>query len=384
LNSPLFLSWKQLVHGRLRLLVATTAVAFAVVLMLLQLGFRDALFGSSVRTHKRLNADIVLISPQSSYLALMKSFPRRRLYQALSVPGVASVASVYTGVPDWKNPLTGNARAIFLIGFDPREAAVDLPEVAANLDRITLPDRVLFDADSRPEFGPIARDFAQGKEAAAEVGGRRLTVVGVYRIGTSFGIDGSLITSDLNFLRVFAHRDPGSIEIGLIRLKPGADPEVTRAAIARVLPNDVEVLTKAGFIDREIDYWARLTPIGYVFALGTLLGFVIGGIIVYQILFTDVSHHLPDYATLKAIGYSGAYLSAVVVGEAVLLALIGYLPGLAISAEIYSVTAKATLLPMHLGSGIALQVLVLTVAMCCLAGLLAMRKVRSADPADVF
>jgi putative ABC transport system permease protein len=384
LTSPLFLSWKQLVHGRLRLLVATTAVAFAVVLMLLQLGFRDALFGSSVRTHKRLRADIVLISPQSSYLALMKSFPRRRLYQALSVPGVASVASVYTGVPDWKNPLTGNARAIFLIGFDPKEAAVDLPEVAANLDRITLPDRVLFDADSRPEFGPIARDFAEGKEAAAEVGGRRLIVVGVYRIGTSFGIDGSLITSDLNFLRIFGRRDPGSIDIGLIRLKPGADPEATRDAIARVLPNDVEVLTKSGFIDREIDYWARLTPIGYVFTLGTMLGFVIGGIIVYQILFTDVSHHLPDYATLKAIGYSGAYLSAVVVGEAVLLALIGYLPGLAISLEIYSVTAKATLLPMHLGSGIALQVLALTVAMCCLAGLLAMRKVRSADPADVF
>ena len=382
--TPLNLAWRQLVHGRLRLLVAITAVAFAVVLMLLQLGFRDALFGSSVRTHKRLNADLVLISPQSSYLALMKSFSRRRLYQALSIPGVEDVASVYTGVPDWKNPLTGNARAIFLIGFDPKEAAVDLPEVAANLDRIAFPDRVLFDADSRPEFGPIARDFAKGKEVSAEVGGRRLTVVGLYRIGTSFGIDGSLITSDLNFLRVFARRNPGSIDIGLIRLKPGVNPEAAREAIARALPDDVEVLTKSGFIDREIDYWARLTPIGYVFKLGTILGFVIGGIIVYQILFNDVSHHLPGYATLKAIGYSGAYLSSVVVAEAVLLALIGYLPGLAISLEIYNVTAKATLLPMHLGSDIALQVLALTVVMCCAAGLLAMRKVRSADPADIF
>lgn len=384
MTSPLLLAWKQLVHGRLRLLVATTAVAFAVVLMLLQLGFRDALFGSSVRTHKRLNADLVLISPQSSYLALMKSFPRRRLYQALSVAGVASVASVYTGVPDWKNPLTGSARAIFMIGFDPREAAVDLPEVAANLDRIALPDRVLFDADSRPEFGPVARDFAQGKEVSAEVSGRRLTVVGLYRIGTSFGIDGSLITSDLNFLRVFPNRNAGSIDIGLIRLKPGVDRAAAREAIARVLPDDVEILTKARYIDREIDYWARLTPIGYVFKLGTILGFVIGGIIVYQILFTDVTHHLPEYATLKAIGYSGAYLSSVVVGEAVLLALIGYLPGLAISAGIYGVAARATLLPMHLGADIALQVLGLTVLMCCAAGLLAMRKLRSADPADVF
>ena len=382
--SPLSFAWRQLLHGRLRLLVAIAGVAFAVVLMLMQLGFRNALFGSSVRTHSHLKADLVLISPQSSYLALMKPFSRRRLYQALATPGVESVAAIYCGLPDWKNPVTGTSRAIFVIGFDPKEAALDLPEVAANLSAIAIPDRVLFDADSRPEFGPIAESVRAGKRVTAEVGKREVTVVGLYRLGTSFGIDGSLVTSDSNFLRIFTDRTPGSIQIGLVRLKPGVRPEEVRSALAGSLPRDVIVLTRAAYMQREIDYWAKLTPIGYVFTFGTIMGFVIGSIIVYQILFTDVTAHLPDYATLKAIGYGNAFLSVVVVLEAVFLALLGYVPGLLIALELYRLSQAATLLPMELTPNVAWTVLGLTVLMCCVSGLLAMRRVRSADPAEIF
>jgi putative ABC transport system permease protein len=384
MRPALLLAWRQLTHEPIRFLVALAGVAFAVILMLMQLGFRDALFHSSVRFHARLHGDLVVISPRSSYLALMKSFPRRRLYQALGYPQVASVASIYLGLPDWKDPDTGNTRAIFLIGFDPSDPAVDIPGVSHGLAQIQYPDRFLFDALSRPEFGPVARRLRGGQTVATEVARRRISVVGLYELGTSFGIDGSLVTSDLNFLRVFGDRPPGSIDIGLIRLKPGADPEFQARWLSQRLGDDVEVLTRAAFMRREIHYWAANTPIGYVFALGTIVAFVVGSVIVYQILFTDVSHHLPEYATLKAMGYTNFYLSRLVIEEAVLLAVLGFVPGVAICVQIFRIASKATMLPVEVSRSVGLQVLGLTLAMCCLAGVIAMRKAQTADPAEIF
>ena len=195
------LAWLQLKHEKLRLLVAIAGVAFAVVLIFMQLGFRNALFDSSVRIHKLLQGDVILISPQFAFLAQPKSFSRRRLYQAQGFPGVASVSSVYAGVTLWKNPFSGQTRNIFVIGFDPAERPLDLPEVTEQADKIRVADVVLFDALSRPEYGPVADELRAGRPVAAEVANRRLFVRGLFEIGTSFGVDGTVITSDLNFRR---------------------------------------------------------------------------------------------------------------------------------------------------------------------------------------
>jgi putative ABC transport system permease protein len=167
-------------------------------------------------------------------------------------------------------------------------------------------------------------------------------------------------------------------------LDPGADPDVTRDRIDALLPDDVLVLTKADFIAREKAYWNSATPIGYVFAFGAVMGFVVGCIIVYQILFADVSDHLPDYATLKAMGYTNAFVSGVVVQQAVILALLGFGPGLLVSAQLYRSAGAATQLPLVLTPERVVGVLCLTVAMAAISGLLALRKVRRVDPAEIF
>lgn len=137
---------------------------------------------------------------------------------------------------------------------------------------------------------------------SAEVNDRRITVVDLFTLGTSFGIDGSLVTSDLNYQRLFPDRPPGFIELGLIHLEEGADPDEVQRRLTGALENDVRVLTRPEFIDREVRYWGSTTPIGYVFGFGAVMGLIVGGVIVYQILFADVSEHLSEYATLKAIG----------------------------------------------------------------------------------
>ena len=154
-------------------------------------------------------------------------------------------------------------------------------------------DVVIFDARSRPEFGPVAaRPFAPARIVVTEVNDRQIRVGGLFEMGTSFGIDGSLMTSDDNWLRLFPDRSRNDIQLGLIKLKHGSDAEPVRDRLREFLPKDVLVLTKADFVARENDYWNRATPIGYVFAFGAIMGFVVGAIIVYQILFADVSEHL--------------------------------------------------------------------------------------------
>lgn len=378
------LAWLQMSRERTRLLVAIAGIAFADILMFMQLGFREALFDSAVTLHQRLQGDIFLISPQSTALLAMKGFPSRRLYQALGFEGVRSISPIYLDFALWKNPQTRGTRRILVVGFNPSDRVLNLPGVQQNLEAIKLPDIVLFDAASRPEFGPVAQQFERGGAVVTEVGNRRIHVGGLFTLGTSFGSDGTIITSDLNFLRLFPQRDRGIIEIGVINLEPDTNPATVIQNLKQQLPEDVKILSKAEYIAFEKQYWQNRTPIGYIFSLGTAMGFIVGTVIVYQILYTDVSDRLPEYATLKAMGYKSSYLLLVVFQEALILAVLGYLPGYGLSLGLYALAQNATRLPIAMSLTRAVAVLILTILMCCISGAIAARKLEAADPADIF
>jgi putative ABC transport system permease protein len=378
------IGWLQLKREKLRFAVALLGVSFAVVLILMQLGFREALFDSAVRFHDALDCDVVLLSNEQSYIVEPRAFSQRRLLQARGAPGVASVTPVYLGIASWENPDTHGTRAIFVIGVDPAGRPLALPEVNAQLGAVARQDVALFDELSRPEYGPVAERVRAGARPSAEVNHREIAVGGLFRFGTSFGIDGSLVTSETNFLRLFPDRQRGLIELGLVRAAPDVGAGALRDAIRARVSSDVLVLTLAEFRAKEIAYWDSATPIGYVFSFGVVVGLVVGGIIVYQILFADVNDHLPEYATLKAMGYSNAFLAGVVIQQAVILAALGFLPAVGLSMALYRVSGEATRLPLAMTTERALLVLGLTVAMCVLSALLALRKVRSADPAEIF
>ncbi len=379
------LAWLQLTREKPRLLIALSGIAFADILMFMQLGFREALFNSNVRMHDSLEADIVLINPQSDALLSMEPFSQRRLYQALGLQAVKSVHPVYLDFTSWKNPQTRKLRNIQVIGINPEDRLFALPGVQEKIDKVKLPDVVLFDRGSRPEFGEIATDFNRGKVVTTEVSGRQIKVGGIFELGASFGADGNIITSDQNFLRIFADkRQRGLIDIGLIKLQPGRDAEVVKQQLVNYLAKDVKILTKQEYVDFEKAYWSSSTPIGFIFTLGTIIGFIVGTVIVYQILYSEVSDHLPEYATLKAMGYTQKYLLLVVFQEALILAILGYIPGFGFAMFQYAMAKNATLLPIAMTAERAITVVILTIIMCCASGAIAVRKLQAADPADIF
>lgn len=378
------LAWLQLSREPTRLLVALAGVCFANLLILLQQGFQDALFTSTTRFHQKLLADLIVIHPQSEALHVLKPFSQRRLYQVPSLEEIESVAPLYLGPGYWKNPYNRQTRLLYLFGLNPAKPILDIAEVNQNLDLLKVPNLVLFDAASRPEFGPIKTEFEQGKIIKTELNSHQVKVGGLFKLGTSFGMDGSVLVSDSNFVRMLPQRNLEEIDLGLIRLRSGTNPERVKTKLKAKFGREVRVLTRQEFIELEKKFWAKTTPIGFIFAVGSTMGIIVGSVIVYQILYADISDHLSEYATLKAMGYTDTYLLTVVFQEALILAVIGYLPGFGISLGLYSLIKAGTQLPMAMNLGRAIMVLLLTVLMCFCSGAIAVKRLGDADPADIF
>lgn len=376
------LAWRQLIKQKTRIAVALAGIAFADILMFVQMGLLDSLYDSATAPHRDLQADLVILNPQTKTLIDMLSFSKRRLYQTLGHEAIVSVSPLYVGMAPWRNPETRISRSILIFGIDPTRSPFTFLNSEAQLDSLNLLNRGLFDQKSRPEYGPIADLLAQGA-VKTEVNDKAFQAVGLFDLGASFGVDGNVIVSYSTFLNLFPDRQPSQIDIGLVRLAPTAEAVVVQDQLRSSLPTDVQILTKAEFVQLEKKYWAD-GGTGFIFNMGTVVGFIVGTVIVYQILYTDVSDHLPEYATLKAIGYSDRYLIGVLAQEVLVLAVLGFIPGFIASLGIYQLTSAATALPVVMKASRALSVFVLTVIMCSASGLIAMQKLRSADPADVF
>ena len=334
-KKPLFLAWLQLRKGRARLIVAIAGISFADVLMFLQMGFRGALFSSAVEFHNSLNGELVMMSGRSRSLISLDRFTEKRLYEAAGVAGVASVSPIYLRAVQWRNPDNKEIWDIYAIGINPEHNVLNISGVAANRQQLREPDTALFNSGSRKEFGQIAQQFESGKAIATEINTRQVRVRGLFKLSPTFGINGYLVTSDVNFLRLVTSRRKGLIDIGVIKLRPGADVAQVLAEMRSRLPDDVKVMTRDDYAKAEVAFWNTSTPVGYTFDLGVVIAFIVGAVIVYQILYSDVTDHLPEYATLKAMGFPDRYLLMVVFQESLILAVLGFVPGTLIALGIY-------------------------------------------------
>ncbi|MBX9948311.1 MAG: ABC transporter permease DevC [Candidatus Obscuribacterales bacterium] len=377
------LAWLLLTRQKMRLLVAVAGIAFACILIFMQLGFLESLFLGATRPHDLLLADIVLAHPKQQTFFSPKSFPKSRVFQARALPEVESVSSVRLSSLPWRNPENGQHRMILVFGVDPAKPSFALPAVNENLDKLKLFRNVLFDEAARLDYGNIKELLKKGN-VDVELNKKSVRVAGLFKIGASFAADGTVITSDTTFPFLVDRTEPNTVELGLVRLRPGTDAKAVKSMLERQFGSQVAVYTKAEFAEVEKKYWAEGTGIGFIFGLGVLVGFLVGVVIVYQILHSDVADHLPEYATLKAIGYNNEYLLRVVFQESIILSIAGFLPGYIISLILYQVAQDATSMPVYMTAARAGLVFVMALVMCTLSASIALRKLSQADPAEVF
>ncbi len=378
------LGWKQLQKNKGRLLVAIGGIGFADLLIFAQLGIQGALFESNTLLVQSLNADIVIRSTQYRDLSLPSTFPRRRIFQIRDVNGVESAEALYTDTIVWKNPQTLKKTQLTLAGQNIERPGLKIPEITPHLDKLNQPDTFVFDKFARGEYAKVVEKVKQGESVKTEIDRRTIQVVGLFPLGASFATDGTLITSQENFLRFFPNRNAGQVTLGLVKIKAGADVNQVLADIQATLPKDAIATTKLGYLDVEQAYWASNTPIGVIFGLGAVMAFMVGIVIVFQILSTDVNEHLGEYATFKAMGYGDRFIIFIVLEEAMILAVLGFIPGLALALGQYALIANVAALPISMTFARLSFVFFLTMVMCGVSGMIAMRKIQSADPADIF
>lgn len=372
------IAWLNLAHARVRLLVATSGISFSVILIFMQLGFFGAVLTNARLIYDNLNFDILLMSRKTLDATVTQPFALQHLYRAGGIQGVQQVMPFYTGFKQWRHPETKRTRAILLMGFNPKDAAIKISEVNQQRDLLSRQDTVLMDRLSRAEFGP------QTVGLQTELAQRQVELVGLFTMGAGLRFDGTVALSDQNFVRLFPGRSLNDVSLGLITVQPGADIDAIMHQLRQELPGNIEVLSRAAAAARDQRYWVVSTSVGYIFGTGAIMGFVVGTVIVYQILYTDVTEHLHEYVTLKAIGYSNVRLAKVVLQEAVILALLGYAPGFLISLGLYQITFLATHLPIFMTLERAALVGGLTLLMCVCSSIFSLRKVFAVSPADVF
>lgn len=378
------IGWLQLTHNRARFAAAVAGVAFANILVLMQLGFLGALIGSIRLPYDEFNADILISASDMNTLADGSPLPRQRMYEALAVPGVRGATPLYYGKIDWKQP-DGTIRTLDTFGIDPSHQTFRTAAINTQLDQLKLSDVAAMDRRTRNVPAAFFATIDGGKPYTFEAKGRTLTVVSTFAIGGGFSADGYLVVSDQTFLRLFPQRVAGAPNQILVTLEPGANRAQVVAELQAILPSyDTIARTVDEAVSKDQSFQTTQRPVGLVFGFGIVIGVLVGIIIVYQVLSTDVADHIREYATFKAIGYPQSYFLGVVFEEALVLAILGFIPGCIIAIVLYAIVASVTGLPLSMTVGRGLGVLIGTIAMCTLSGAIATRRLARANPADLF
>jgi putative ABC transport system permease protein len=344
-----------------------------------------------VKMLDELDADVVIASSAQYSMTAKETFSREQIVQARRCAGVRQVVPLYieNAFAIWKRP-GGVGHPIRVLAYDPGDALFKLPALTEFSQALEEPHTAVYDRRSKQnKYGVPSDDAELAAQRGAELSGTSIRLVGAFHMGRDFVNDGNVIMSAENFARYFPGRafggDPLSVvDLGIVRVAPGSSASEVAANLDRILPRSVQAFPKDAFVRRERAFWRNSTPIGYIFWVGKIMGFVVGVIICYQIIFSDIADHMPEFATLKAMGYPSRYFIQVVLQQSVYLAVLGFIPGLLVTAIVFDRLASGTGLLMFLTPARVAVVFAATVAMCIASGTLAIRKVLSAEPAELF
>ncbi len=369
------LARKMLTHKKGRLIMSMMGIAFSVIIMFMEIGFFNGINDSQANLPPLLRADLVIMSDRRYSMLESATFRRIRIQQALAFDEVEEAIPFYEGTGIIVNKKDKRIRAIYMLAFPPdKTSPLLVPGLERYMDQLRIKGNVVFDRLSRDIYGDI--------EPNSEImlNGRPHRVVGAVEIGPNLKVDGYLIMGDATM----SEREVDRINLGLLRVKPGTDLKALKAKLITNLPKDILIMTPEEARAREVAFTIEKTPTGAVFGAGVIIGFIIGVIICYQILFTEITDQMPQYATMKAVGFPKRFLISLVMKQALLLSVFGFIPGLIGGYALYALIQNFTQILMVMTLERSLLIFFLTVFMCGVAGLLAVRKVLKADPAELF
>lgn len=375
---PFEVAWRILTYQKGRTALAVGGIFIAILLIFVELGFFVAVPQGGMLVYDHMRFDLLVASDKYIFQGKSWQFPPARLDPVRSNPDVAQATPLYFGNAKWQDPAGGIRIDISVIGIDPRSGVFAVPGVERQAAVLERADTVLVDSQTRSIFGSLAAG------RGVDLEGHRMTIGGQYGLGTGFLGLGVVLASDANFFRIFPQRPRETVNLGLVALKPGADPDKVAQALRTVLPKEVQVFTRAGLTDHEVAFWTTRTATGLIFGSGLVVAFVVGIMVLYQTLATQITRQLPQFAMLKAIGYTNRFLDGIVLVEAVLMMLVAFVPAVAGALVIYAVVRQQTLLPVVMTATQLGGVFAIALMMSAISAFLSLSRLRRAQPAELF
>lgn len=381
------LGWLQLSHNKGRMLAAVFGVAFANVLVFVQLGIIGAFNTSIQMSYQPFQADIIISSSDANTLSDGSPLSRRYMYQSLSNPQVESAAAIYIGLLQWNMP-NGKTASLQVYGIGPEAKPFINQDIQSSIEQIKLQNTFILDSKTRGLDEATLLSLLESNRRI-EMNGVALRLAETVVIGGGFGANGNMFVSDQTFLRLFPKQQAGTPSHILLKVfdeykSLGLTNAVIEALTANVGNGDIQIHTLEERVIDDVKYQMTERPVGIIFGFGVFIGVLVGVVIVYQVLSTDVADHLKEYATFKSMGYENRFFYSVITEQAVLLGMVGFIPGSLFAILIYALMTMATGLPVSMDIPRLAIVLLGTIVACMLSGFVATRRLKTADPADLF
>ncbi len=372
------LAWLNTIQNRKRSATAVGGICFAILLIFMQAGFLGAAKLNASLAYREMRFDLMIVSRGYLMLTRSETIDIYRILQARNLPGVAAVHALRLDGGRWSNRTSGGSTSCFVFGLAPGESYFRNETLNATATRLQTRQTVLVDRLARSSYGP----WSVG--GTAVINGQELSIQGDYALGMGLLADGSAIVSHDTYLRLYHIPRLDRVEFGLVELAPGADLAQVAAALRTALPGDVMVLTRQELIDREENYFVNVKPVGIMFQVGMFVAFVVGAVILYQILASEITNRLREFATLKAMGYTERYIYGIGIKQGLIFSFLGYFPSLLLSIGLYRLLRALSSFPVYMDWTRAVFVFCLSLAMCAIAAVFALGKIKRADPADLF
>ena len=388
LTPRLPLALKQLTDAPVKTAAAAAGICFSTVLVFFQLGLLNAIYQSQSRPYSLLDGEIVLVSDRFSRLSQSPEIALSDVMRAQGVEGVAHVSplSIQLGILlILPQGFTTNAQ---IYSIDPSNSALSIEKTKLNISSLTLYERASIDNMSRPSYvSNVQKKLRSNSDYRTNLGDKRLIINSISSIGSTFAADLSLVMSQDNLMHYFPGRSYSKTNLGIVKLKPGYSiQKVLDTLNTKLYPVGYNIMAMSipEISDKEMKFWRENTSLTFIFGIGVIVGFVVSGIILYQILYSDVISHLPEYATLLALGYSNIYVIKVVFVQAFLLTAISFPFSFAISLGLYGLMASATNLVIYMTLERCISVLFLSLLTSSFSCYLATNQLRKVDPSSLY
>lgn len=369
------LASRNLFHDRVRLIATVVGIVFSIILVTVQMGLYLSFSRMVTTMIDHAQADLWIVPRGTKCFEDPSLLDERERFRALAIAGVAEAAPVVIGFAEWRLP-GGGATPVFIIGSDHQKPGLQPWNiVAGSIDQLATPDAVAVDESYFDRLGVSqVGDIAEMRQRKARVA---VITKGIRSFTTT-----PYVFTTFDRARTYIGIADNKATYFLVRVTPGSDIEAVRRQIADNV-KDSEVLTEAEFRERSRSFWLFGTGAGAALFAGALLGIIVGTVIVAQTLYSSTKDHLNEFATLRAIGSSSVYIVKVILWQALLSAVIGFIIAAVIGLLVVKFTAD-TALPVLMTPGLMAGLFALTVVMCAVSAISAILEVMRIDPAMVF